>query len=108
MVRQKIRMVVLCHVPRKYSLLRTETYRGTPWRSQELAYWAMASPMADRFGRTTSCAPSFSSGARKVRIREMLHREIAVPVRQLCGHVAREGDACRRTICNLDQAPALQ
>src|SRR5215471_7568671 len=100
MERLKFRMVGSCRGPRKYLFLLTDTFRGKPWRSRGSAYWGMASPTADRFGQTTSRAPSLSLTGRTARSWERLRYGIGVRVRQLCGHAEREGDACRRTMYN--------
>src|SRR4029077_16446365 len=63
----------------------------------------MALPMADRFDRTTSGAPSFSLAGSTIHIPGKPRLEIAALVLRLFFRVAPESDGDPRTICNSDQ-----
>src|ERR1700704_3792362 len=104
---RKFQTVALSRDLRKCLSLRADTFLDKRWRYRTSACWARASPSANRFGRTTSSAPSFSSARSTIDIREKLHREIAAPTRQSCGHVAPEWDAFQQTMHNPGAAPAL-
>src|SRR5439155_1423007 len=70
MVRRRFRMDALCRGLPKYLFLPEDRCRDKPSRYRASACWAMASPMADRFDRTTSGVPSFSLAGSTIHISE--------------------------------------
>src|ERR1700736_3086543 len=101
MARQKFQRDAWCPGLRKCSWLREDTCPDKPWRCRALVYWARALPTADRFDRTTSPAPNFSSARSTSDISETLRPGIAAPVRRLFGRAELELGACRQRIRSL-------
>src|SRR4030095_8568660 len=101
-------MDALCRGLPKYLFLQEDTYRDKRSRYRASACWAMALPMADRFDRTTSGAPSFSLARSTIHIPGKPRLEIAALVLRLFLRVALESDGDPQTICNSDQAMAPQ
>src|SRR6266487_3599034 len=98
MVRRKSRTGALCRGLPKYLFLPGDTCLDKRLQYRASACWAMALPMADRFDRTTSGAPSFSLAGSTVDILEKPHLEIAGQVRRLFFHGGLELNGDRRTI----------
>src|SRR5437870_4908706 len=100
-------MDALCPGPLKYLFLPEDTCLDRPLQYRVLACSVRASPMADRFDRTTSRASNLSLARSTIDIPRKPRLEIAEPVRRLSFRVGLESDGDPRTICNWDQAPAL-
>src|SRR6266487_6426751 len=103
MVRRKSRTGALCRGLPKYLFLPGDTCLDKRSQYRASACWAMALPMADRFDRTTSGAPSFSLAGSTIHIPGKPPLEIAALILRLFFRVALELDGDPRTICNWDQ-----
>src|SRR5437016_10602754 len=100
-------MDALCPGPPKYLFLQEDTCLDRLLQYRASACLVRASPMADRFDRTTFHVPNFSLARSTIDIPGKPRLEIAEPVRRLFFRVGLELDGDPRTICNWDRAPAL-